>query len=167
MPTSDFDQQLAEQQDVFVWEAPAYDRHERSSRWYLAMTIVAALLVGYAIWTGNFLFAFLVLLVAIILVLAGNEHAPASLMQIGHNGIVWDGDFLPFDRIGHFAIVYQPPHVKVLYIQPKSLLHPRLRIQLGEQDPIVVRNHLKQYAAEDLNLREEHISDVFARLLRL
>jgi hypothetical protein len=161
------EEDLIQAQDAFVWEAPAFERHERSTRWYGVMALVALVLVAYAIWTANFLFAFLILLAAIMLVLAGNEASPPVLIQIGDNGVVWDGEFIPYEQIRHFAIIYQPPEVKVLYIQPRNLMRPRLRIDLGGQDPVDLRNHLKQYAFEDLKLQEEHASDTFARLFRL
>lgn len=167
MPKNEFDVRLAELQDVFIWETPAYERHERGPRWYAVMSVVALLLVAYAVWTANFLFAFLILLAAIILVLAGNEHPSKALVQVGHNGLVWDGEFLPFDKIRNFAIVYRPPELKVLYIQPKNYLVPRLRIPLGEQSPVELREHLKQYLFEDLALRDEHASDMLARLFKL
>lgn len=162
----ELEQDLVDAQDLFVWETPAYERYERGSRWYAIMALVAIMLVVYAVWTSNFLFAFLILLGAILLVLAGNEHPPAVLVQVGENGVVWDGDLLPFDDIQHFAIVYQPP-IKVLYVQPKSNVRPRMRIGLGDQDPVELRNHLKQYVFEDLDVQDEYPSDVFARLLRL
>ena len=167
MISPEYEQRMAEMQDAFVWETPAYERHERGPRWYIVMSVVALLLVGYAVWTSNFLFAFLILLAAIILILAGNEHPPTVLAQVGHNGIVWNGDYLPFDRVGHFAIIYQPPEVRVLYIQPRSAILPRLRIPLGDQDPLTLRNHLKQYVTEDLALKDEHASDMIARIFRL
>jgi hypothetical protein len=167
MITPELEQRMADVQDAFVWETPAYERYERGPRWYVIMSVVALVLVGYAVWTGNFLFAFLILLAAIILLLAGNEHPPTVLAQVGHNGIVWNGDYLPFDRVGHFAIIYQPPDVRVLYIQPRSMILPRLRIPLGDQDPLTLRNHLKQYVQEDLTLQDEHASDMIARILRM
>jgi hypothetical protein len=158
---------MAEAQDQFVWEAPAYERYERGPRWYGLMGLVALGFTAYAVWTGNFLFAFLILLSAIILVLAGNEHPPHVLVQVGRNGVVWNNDFLPFDAVRHFAIIYQPPDVKVLYVQPKNFLRPRMRIHLGDQDPLELRNHLKQFVDEDLDLEDEHASDMLAKILRL
>lgn len=158
---------LAESQSAFVWETPAYERHERGPRWYVVMSLVALLFTAYAVWTANFLFAFLILLAAIILVLAGNEHPPSVLVQVGHNGVVWDGEYIPFENLRDFAIVYQPPEIKVLYLQPKNFVVPRMRIPLGEQSPIELREHLQQYLFEDLALRDEHASDMLARLFRL
>lgn len=159
--------EMAKTQDVFVWEAPAWERHERRPSWYLWMGLVALGLVGYAVFTANYLFAFIVLLLAIILVLAGNENPKKILVQIGHNGIVVGGEIYPFSEVNNFAIVYQPPNVKVLYVQPKSIVRPRLRISLEEEDPVGIRGHLKRYVNEDLDLRDEHVSDIVARLLRM
>ena len=64
---------LALNQEEFVWEAPAHVHYDRGPRWYVGMVVVALFLVAYAIWTANFLFAFLILLIAIILLLAGHE----------------------------------------------------------------------------------------------
>jgi hypothetical protein len=119
------------------------------------------------VWTANFLFAFIVLIAAINLVLAGNEKPQKVLIQVGHNGIVWNGDFTSFDDIDNFAIVYQPPHIRVLYVEPKSILKPRMRVYLGEQDPVAIRDHLKEYVREDLDLRDEHASDILAKLFKL
>ena len=154
-------------QDVFVWEAPLFERHERSKRWYLFMSLIALALTGYAIWTANFPFAFIILLAAIIMVIAGNKQPDQVLIQIGENGVVWNGTFHPFQEIQTFGIVYQPPGVKVLYLEKNNLLKPRLRIPLGEQNPLEIREHLKQYVREDLDLRDEHFSDIVGRLLRI
>lgn len=158
---------LVEAQDLFVWEAPAYERHERGPRWYLVMILVALGFVGYAIWTANYLFAFIILISAIVLVLAGNEKPKRILVQIGQNGVVVNGEFLSYEDIRHFAVVYQPPMVKVLYIYPRGTAFRRHRIYLGDQNPVEIRQFLRQYLEEDLDLRDEHFSDILGKLLKL
>lgn len=169
MPTEhqEFLDQMAELQDRYVWESPMYQRHERGPKWYIILTLVALLLVGYAIWTANFLFAFIILLAAIILVLAGNEHPETMLIQIGDNGIVVNGDYLPYSKLHNFSIVYQPPHVRVLYVESKNPFRPRLRVSLGEQDPVEIRDHLRRYLKEDLALQDEHASDILGKLFKI
>ena len=154
-------------QDVFVWEAPSHVEHERGSGWYLAAAVIALVFVAYAVWTANFLFAFIILLMAILVVLAGNEKPHPVLCQIGETGIVWGGKLHPYNDIDQFALVYQPPMAKVLYVDFRSALKPRLRIPLEDQNPIELRDHLKQYVAEDLDLQSEHFSDIVARLLKI
>ncbi|MBP7133928.1 hypothetical protein KBA73_01800 [Patescibacteria group bacterium] len=158
---------LAEQQRTFAWETKQFPKYERSRSWYFWMTIVATFLVAYAIWSGNFLFAFLILLIGIILILAGNEDPNTILVQIGENGIVWDGKLYLFQELGDFAIVYQPPQTKVLYIDTKTMLTPRLRIPLEEESPVEIRTFLKTYLQEDLDLQNEYLSDILARILKI
>ncbi|MFA5129976.1 MAG: hypothetical protein WC477_03585 [Patescibacteria group bacterium] len=163
----DFEEKLIDAQDAFVWEMPEHERHERGKRWYIILAITALLLTVYAIFTSNFLFAFIIILSVIILVIAGNESPRRLLIQIGNNGLVYDGSFVGFDDLKQFAIVYQPPHVKVLYLYPKQPFQPRFRLLLGDQDPSLLRDHLLRYLNEDLDLRDEHTSDMLAKLFKL
>ncbi|MBI4139318.1 hypothetical protein HY479_04205 [Candidatus Uhrbacteria bacterium] len=154
-------------QDVFVWETSAWEKRERGPRWYLIMSVVALAFVIYAVFTNNFLFAFLILLSAIILVLAGHEEPHPALIQIGRNGVVVDGKLHEYKDLSNFSIVYHPPQTKLLYVETNSLIRPRLRLPLDEQNPIELRDHLKQYLDENLLLQEEHLSDILARLFKI
>jgi len=165
--SKEFIEEMAKAQDLFVWEAPSWEFNERGPKWYLLMALAALVLAGYAVYAANYLFAFIILIIALILVFAGNEKPHKILVQIGNNGIVYDGKLYTFDNIHNFAIIYHPPYTRVLYVEPTSWMPRRFRISLEEEDPVAIRNHLKRFVEEDLDLREEHFSDIFGRLLRL
>ena len=165
--TEEFLEKIAQAQDAFVWEARAWERHERHPKWYLAMSGIALLFAGYAVFTANYLFAFIVFLVAIILVLAGNEEPHAVLVQVGDNGVVIDGKLYLFSQLHDFSIIYHPPETKVLYLEPKAYHRGRVRVLLEDQDPVALRTHLRKYLNENLDLQDEHISDIIGRLLRI
>jgi len=154
-------------QDRFVWEVPSFEKRERGKGWYAAMILVSTFFVAYAIYTANFLFAFLVLLMAILLLITSRQEPNAALVQIGDNGLVVNGKLYLFQDLETFSIIYQPPAVKVLYIETRNILTPRLRIYLDDQDPLGIRVHLKQYLKEDLDLRGEYVSDIIGRLLKI
>lgn len=158
---------LIQSQDAFVWEAPAFEPRQRGTAWYFVMALVAVFFMAYAVWTANFLFAFIVLLSAILLLLVGNKPPKVVLIQVGDNGIVFDGRLILYQDIDNFAVLYQPPSLKVLYVERRSPTAPRLNILLEDQDPVAIRNFLKQYVKEDLNLQNEHLSDIVARLLKI
>jgi hypothetical protein len=160
-------EELIKAQDTFAWEAPDREVRERGPRWYFIMSAVALAFVIFAVATGNFLFAFIVLLAAIILVLAGNQAPEKVLIQIGKNGVVVDGQLYEFKDVASFAIVYHPPETKILYLDSKKPWKPRLRLFLEDQNPLEIRTHLKAYIEEDLDLQEEHASDILARLLKI
>ncbi len=160
-------EQLVQSQDSFVWETPLYPTYQRGTRWYLFLTAGTILLVSYAVINSNFLFAFLILLCAIIIVLAGNEEAPVVLAQIGELGIVWDGKLYLYRDLTEFSIIYQPPYISTLYFETKSLVNPKIRISLEDQDPAGIRDHLRAYLKENTDLQTESSSDILGRLLRI
>jgi len=159
--------QMAEAQDAFVWEMPEHEHHHRTSNWYLLVSLVALGCVAYAVLSSNYLFGLIILISAVILMLAGNEEPGQVLVQIGHNGVVVDGRFVPFDKLHNFSIIYHPPYTKVLYLERKYSPKPRLRLFLQDEDPIALRDHLLTYLPENLVLRDEHLSDIVGRLLRI
>lgn len=153
-------------QDQFVWETVSFKKHERSKTWYFAMTMVTLLLVAYSLISSNFLFAFIVVLTVILLLLLGSREPRSILIQIGQDGLVWDGVLYLYEDIEQFAIVYNPPHAKTLYIDFKNALRPRLAISLEDVDPVDLRGFLGQFVAENEDLRGEPISDIVGRLLQ-
>lgn len=159
--------EIANSQDSFVWEMPEHEPRERSSRWYLIVSLIALLSVIYGVLAQNYLFALIILLSAVILILASNPEPEKILVQIGHNGLVLNGDFIEFSKLSEFSVIYHPPLTKVIYLERKTSLKPRIKLFLEDEDPIAIRNHLKQYLPENLELREEHLSDILGRLLRI
>lgn len=154
-------------QDKFVWEVPSFEKRERGRRWYIAMILVATFFVAYAIYTANFLFAFLIVLMAILLLLTSRQEPVPMLVQIGDNGIVVNGKLHLYQDLDTFSLIYQPPLLKILYVETRNVLTPRLRIALNDQNPVEIRQHLKTYLKEDLDLRGEYVSDIIGRLLRI
>jgi len=159
--------EIANSQNTFVWEAPENEHHPRSPRWYLVLSLIALASVIYGVFTSNYLFALIILICAVILILAGNEEPKNILIQIGGNGVVIDGEFVQYDKLDNFSLIYHPPYTKVLYIDRKYSFKPRIKIYLEDEDPLAIRSHLMQYLPENLNLREEHFSDILGRLLRI
>lgn len=158
---------LIQGQDRFVWEVPTFEKYDRSKGWYVGMALAAVFLVAYAIYTANFLFAFFILLAAILLVVTGHHEPERTLVQIGDNGVVFHDKLYLFQDVDAFSIIYLPPSVKVLYIETRRLTSPRLRIPLADQDPVALREHLCRYLKEDTDLRGEHVSDIVGRLLKI
>jgi hypothetical protein len=160
-------EEIVKNQDRFAWETVAWEGRNRGPRWYLIMILIAAVGVIYAILVSNFLFAFLILLASIILIVAGNQEQKRILVQIGDAGVVVDGRLYEYKDLNTFSIIYHPPQTKLLYIEPRGVMHPRVRLLLEEQNPVEIRSHLKQYLQENLVLQEEYLSDILARLLKI
>lgn len=145
------------------WTMQEYEQHDRHRRWYVFMGVVAALCILYALFTGNFLFALVIILFAVILYLQSHQHPPQVLFQITEAGIVLGNRFYAYKEFEAFYIIYIPPEVKSLYLETKSTTRPTLRIPLLDENPLSIRATLLQFLPEDTEKEEEPLSDKFAR----
>ena len=117
--------------------------------------------------TKNFLFAFIILTLAII-IFFHHTREPLSLpVTVTQLGILLNDKFYRFRDLTSFWIIYEPPFTKHLYLELANSLRPPLAIHLAEQDPVALRQSLLPYLREDLGQKEEPLSDLLWRLLKL
>src|SRR4030042_4599711 len=91
----------------FEWAVPEYLTHERSMGWYLVMLISAIALVIYCIFTANFHFALVIILVVFIVFLR-SYYPPKDLnFQITEEGILLGNQLFTYDKIKNFYISYK------------------------------------------------------------
>ena len=149
------------------WNFQEYEHYERGAVWYIIMSILGVLFVLYAIFTGNFLFAVVIVLFAIILFLQSHQQPSKVLFKITDLGLVVGARFYPYTEFNNFYLVYNPPEVKTLFLDTKSLWQPLMRIPLLEQNPLEVKQTLLEFLPEDLEKEEEPLADKIARTWRL
>lgn len=145
------------------WEVKEYEHYTHPMAWYVIMGSIGSLLLLYSIITGNLLFSAIIILSGIILFLQNNQSAQTVPVAITDLGIVIGNRFYGYKELDSFFLVYQPPQVKILFIETKSSLRPMLRIPLLDQNPIALRGTLRKYLKEDLDKEEEPASDKLAR----
>lgn len=148
------------------WFAPEYQQHERHPVWFIYLGIIAAILTIYALVVGNYLFAIIVVMLAIIInMLARKEPETLHLAITRHGFKVNEKLYTYEDDLESFWILYRPPHLKTLNFQRKQRILPTLTFQLADQNPLKVREILLDYLPEDIN-KEEHYADKLARQLK-
>ena len=153
---------------VFEWSFDEYEKYERGRRWYLVMGLLAMALVVQAVWTGNYLFALVIVLFAIILVLQSFQTPLVVTFALSDAGVVIGTKFFPYAEMDNYWLVYNPPEVKTLYFQPNGLVRHRLAAPMPDElDPNVLREFLNQFLTEDLDREEEPLSDRLSRLWKL
>jgi len=149
------------------WSFPEYARHERQRGWYFWSILISLGIIVYAILTGNWLFALIIIMFGIIIVINHHNQPEEMKFEIDHDGIKLNGKLYKYDEINRFWIIYQPPEVKNLYFDMKSPFRPRLSIPLGKENPVDIKAFLRQYLEEDLDEEQEPFSETFGRLFKL
>ena len=149
------------------WETWEYPPHERSLLWFVMAGVIGVALLVYSIVTTNYLFGIVVLMMGVILLMDGLRHPDRVEVHVTDQGIIVGEQFYGFTVIKDFSIIYEPPIVKVLYIDFNQIWQPLLAIPLEDVDPNAVRDSLLPYVFENLKREEETLTDTLRRLYKL
>ncbi len=153
--------------DSFSWSVVEHQHHDRGFTWYLVATLVGAALIVYALITGNIMFAFIVIIFAIILFILSRIPPKSLVVVAAADGLTVGSRHYTWKDIKNFWIAYDPPEVKSLYIEFAGGFRSRLSLGLDEVDPVAIREFLMQYILEDDTKTEEPFMDWLSRVLKI
>lgn len=154
-------------EEYFGWDFYEYPRYNRGRLWYALMMLGGLGLLIYAVASANFLFAFIIIMFALVLYLTTLSEPARIRCGITGFGIRVGESFYPYKAITRFWFVYEPPEVKNLYLELKNSVQGRLVIDLDGANPNEVRGVLGRFVREDLNEDDEPISDFIGRVLKI
>ncbi|MDD5031732.1 MAG: hypothetical protein PHR36_01660 [Patescibacteria group bacterium] len=150
------------------WPVPEYDKHEKSGSWYIFYSIVAFLLILYSFLSGNFLFAVIIIIAAIVIVLRDGQEPDLVKISLTEEGVMVGKKFHDYDDFKNFSIIYKPQReIKNLYFEFNNSLKPRLSIPLGKMNPLLIRKKLLKYLPEDLDRTDRPLSEELGKLFKL
>ncbi|MDO8668709.1 MAG: hypothetical protein Q7K65_00245 [Candidatus Buchananbacteria bacterium] len=165
MPNKTENQQLSEV--VFSWKCHDYVKYQKSVAWYLISFLIIALMVGWAIYTINYLFAVFLVLFYLVVIMYEFKQPELVDCTITNDGIKHGKNFFFYKHIDNFFIIYQDHGIKNLYVDFKNPLRGRLVVDLDGLDVIGIREFLLQFLKEDLEREAEPLSERLRRLLRI
>lgn len=152
---------------AFQWIVQEYEKYPRSRRWYIIAGTIAALLIIYALRSGNTLFALMIVLFGIVLYLHEAQEPLQVNFAITETGIVLGRKFYRYSELDRFWIIYNPGDSKNLYFSVTSTFKNNLTVPLYENDPRPIRNYLSQFVLEDLEKEDEPLTYKWARILKI
>ncbi|MDD2807437.1 MAG: DUF5673 domain-containing protein [Patescibacteria group bacterium] len=151
---------------LMAWEFYEFIKHDRSRFWYFGAGLIAMLLILFAFLASNILFGFIVIIASLIILMFHRSDNKIKF-QIMEDGILVNTKFYEYKSLKNFYLIYEPPEVKTLYFEPKSMFSPRIPITIEDQDPNEIRKILTKYLSEDLDRENEPTSDQLSRMLKL
>ncbi|MBI4142798.1 hypothetical protein HY480_02915 [Candidatus Uhrbacteria bacterium] len=147
------------------WTFAEYEQHERSRRWYVLAALVAALFLVYAFVVRNFLFAVIVVMVAIIVYLRQSRNPETMACAITERGVALGDRMIPYEDLRNFWVVDDAGPSGTLYIHHRGV-RPHLVIPIHDHDQLAIRAALRKFLPEDTDA-DEPASDAIARVLKL
>ncbi len=152
---------------LISWQFPEFELIKRGRAWYIIGAIVAILLLVYSYFTQNPLFALIVVIGVIMTVMMARRTPSVVNILITDRGVLVGDTFSSYRELKDFAIVYDPPSVKKLYLETRNVVRPRFTVLLEDVNPVKVREILLQYLDEDLEREEEASSEALTRMFKL
>lgn len=150
-----------------AWEMPEYRPYRRGRWWYVGAGALLLGLLIYCVWSANFLFALIVLMIALVVYMTSVNEPRLVRVMLTEAGLTIGDALFPYRDMRRFWMAYEPPAVRTLYIEFHSALRPRMTIDLGDVNPLAVRDTLLTYVHEDADEDGMPLSDVIARILKI
>jgi hypothetical protein len=60
-------------QFTITWEAPEFEYREKDISWYWITIIIAACIIAFSVWEGNFLFGLFIVIAEILVIMWGSQ----------------------------------------------------------------------------------------------
>ncbi len=171
------------------WQIAEYPVYQRDRRWYIIFasvvtTLLTVVLIPSTVWPEalvqipilrnfflvgpDYTFAVLILLISFVVITNGRKRPLDIDIIVTTEGLIIGSSFYNYETFKEFSIIYKPAqNVRVLYLEYKNSLMPRLSIYLADTDPVQLREILLDYLDEDLERTDESNSDYFGRLFKL
>ncbi len=149
------------------WKAQNRNQPERSPAWYLGFGLIALGCLAFAIFYDRSLLTIITFVLMILIVLGlsfvqGRE----TTYRLTSQGISAGRLLYPYKTIKKFWLDYRPPEIKTLNFETTAYINNKIGIELGHQDPVMVKLFLSQYVREDLD-HEESATEALARRLKI
>ena len=154
--------------EYFKWQVPEYDKHARPKIWYIIASVLAVALLLFSIISGNFLFAIIIIISALVIILHDGKEPEKVDFVIYSEGIMIGKRFYDYDEIKNFSVIFKSSRgIKNLYFEFNGMVKPRLSIPLENMNPLQIREILLKYLKEDLERTNEPVSEGLAKLFKL
>jgi hypothetical protein len=167
MDQSSSEQKTTQPQVLLKWQFPSFQQHDRGFTWYVIAGAIAIAFFIYAMVQKNFLFAIIIILIAITLIAKDFLSPHQVQFTVDEDGVSIGDKSYRFREFDTFWLAYEPPQVKMLYLTFKSGVRPSYPIPLGNENPLRVRTVLQKYIREDLEQESEDLSDRLGRMFKL
>lgn len=151
---------------VINWKAPEYPKYKKGIFWkiFASLLLISVVLIGYFYNAWSFtaaIFAF-----ALVYFLLNREEPKNVEVILSNIGIKVGNRKYPYSHIKAFWIIYEPPYFSTLHIRVKNDIAVDITIELGLQDPSIVREFLIDKIPE-MEGQNYSVSDLFVRLFKL
>ncbi len=145
------------------WQAPEFKHYEKTSGWYVTLTAIGILIIGFFIIQKDIFAAVTMLLLTACIVFFSRQKPEILDIELTSKGINYGSLHFPYKQLKSFWIVNTENH-KTLNIITTTYLNNVLIFELEGQDPEEVRAFLIQNLPEHEYTKETSAQKLMHKL---
>lgn len=149
---------------MIKWQAPEYVYYEKDVSWFWLMIIFAILIVAFALWQHNFLFAIFTIVAAFMLMAWGYRRPDLIDFELNDSGLKIGEKFYPKENFNHFSLQKETDGWHRLFLKNKKQFSLFLTIPTPPAEFDNIRNYCLNFWTEIE--REESLIDVLSNFFR-
>jgi len=149
---------------LYEWHAAEHNHQPKTATWFIVLAVAATILVGVFIMMANIIAAFTIALVSGLVYYIAQREPEILRYRIMVDGVAFNNTLYHFKELEAFNVIYEPGHTKTVIFRSSRRFAPLLHMEIGEADPVTIRDILLEFISEDQDL-EEPLIDVYARQL--
>lgn len=147
---------------LLEWRAQEHGYAPRSARWFITLAALVAAAAGTMVLLSNVLGAIVVGIIGVLIYALAQREPDEVRYRIMVDGVAINNRLYLYRELQAFNIVYVPGQVKTVLLRSTRRFSPLVQLELGQADPLPIRDQLLEFLPEDADL-EEPIVDVIGR----
>lgn len=161
---STIDDDVEEVATLLEWTSAEHVHRPKSTLWYVALAVVSLVVIAVLVLLSNY-FAAIVMTIGACLLFYFAEKQPGTVhYRLMVDGIAVNTLLYHYRDLMAFNIVYYPGGTKAVFLRSKRRFVPLIHLEVGEADPVAIRELLLQFLPEDQELDEPVVDRLAHRL---
>ncbi len=149
---------------LFQWYAPEHIHQVRSPQWFAVFAAgITLIAVGFAL-VGNFIAALTIAMIGAYMFVVAQHKPSVVRYRLMTEGVALNTALYHYKHLEAFNIIYEPGDVKTVILRSSRRLVPLIHMEIGDADPVAIREILVEFVHEDVHL-EEPLIDIWSRRL--
>jgi hypothetical protein len=151
-------------QKTISWQAPEFRHYEKDPAWYVTLTAISVLIVGFFIIQKDYFGAITMAIIGAMLVFFSRQTPQIVDIELNDKHIKFGNMVFPYKHLKSFWVVNSENH-KTLNLETTTYINNLVILELEDQNPEEIRSFLQDYLPEHpQNTRETFAQKLMHKL---
>lgn len=157
------DDDVEDEATLLEWRAIEHNHRPKTAGWYAGLAVGTTAVVGIQLFLLNFIGAVTIGAIGAFLYYIAQQKPDVVRYRILMDGIAINNLMYHWRDLETFNVIYEPEEeVMTTIFKSKKLFGPYIHMEIGEANPIEIRDILLEFLDEDQEM-DEPLADVIAR----